>query len=148
VSAAVAGLVGREKTTEPRVQHEPLKFDRSVNRAKRGLMLTPLGSVIRLQYGKPLDRENRKINGRFPVFGANGEMDRSDRYYCHKPSIVIGRKGSAGELKLTEGKFWPLDVTYFVEFDDNRTDLKFLFYMLKTLNLTGLARGVKPGYQS
>ena len=109
------------------------------------MTLASLGSVIRLQYGKPLDCKDRKANGRFPVYGANGEKDRSDNFYCDKPSIIVGRKGSAGELRLTEDKFWPLDVTYFVEFDDRRNDLKFLFYLLSTMELTKLAKGVKPG---
>ena len=62
-----------------------------------------------------------------------------------KPSIVVGRKGSAGELNLTETKFWPLDVTYFVTFDESQYDLRFLYYLLTTLQLTKLAKGVKPG---
>jgi type I restriction enzyme S subunit len=88
---------------------------------------------------------NRKSDGLYPVYGANGEKDRSDKFYFDKPSIIVGRKGSAGELNLTEPRFWPLDVTYFVTFDDYQYDLKFLFYLLTTLELPSLAKGVKPG---
>lgn len=104
-----------------------------------------LGDILQLQYGKPLDDADRKPDGEFPVYGANGEKGRSDKFYCDKPSIVVGRKGSAGELNLTEPKFWPLDVTYFVTFDDCAYDLRFLYYLLSTLDLPGLAKGVKPG---
>ena len=89
--------------------------------------------------------DNRKANGRFPVYGANGEKDRTDKFYHDKPSIVVGRKGSAGEINLTENKFWPLDVTYFVTFDEQQYNLQFLYYLLVTLELTKLAKGVKPG---
>ena len=104
-----------------------------------------VGEFLRLEYGKPLDDEDRKPNGLYPVYGANGEKDRSDKFYFDKPSIIVGRKGSAGEINLTEEKFWPLDVTYFVTFDERQHDLRFLFYLLTTLGLPSLAKGVKPG---
>lgn len=105
----------------------------------------PLGEVLQLEYGKPLDASDRSPNGRWPVYGANGEKDRTDRWFHNKPSIVVGRKGSAGEVNLTEEKFWPLDVTYFVTFDEMNQDIRFLYYLLKTLELPRLAKGVKPG---
>src|SRR6202162_3839276 len=104
-----------------------------------------VGKVLQLEYGRPLDESDRKPDGRFPVYGANGEKDRTDRFYHDKPSIIVGRKGSAGEINLTEEKFWPLDVTYFVRFDEQQHDLRFLYYLLTTLELTKLAKGVKPG---
>ena len=55
------------------------------------------------------------------------------------------RKGSAGEITLTEPKFWALDVTYYVTFDEERYSLDFLYYLLKKLDLPSLATGVKPG---
>ncbi len=104
-----------------------------------------VGEILQLEYGKPLDESDRKLNGRFPVYGANGEKDRTDKFYHDKPSIIVGRKGSAGEINLTEKKFWPLDVTYFVTFNEQQHDLRFLYYLLTTLELTKLAKGVKPG---
>ncbi len=104
-----------------------------------------VGEIIRLEYGKPLEHSNRKLDGLYPVYGANGEKDRTDKFYHDKPSIIVGRKGSAGEVNLTEPKFWPLDVTYFVTFDEQRHDLRFLYYLLMTLDLPCLAKGVKPG---
>jgi type I restriction enzyme S subunit len=104
-----------------------------------------VGEILRLEYGKPLDAADRNPGGLYPVYGANGEKDRSDKFYFGKPSIIVGRKGSAGEVNLTEGKFWPLDVTYFVIFDEQQHELRFLYYLLTTLDLPSLAKGVKPG---
>jgi len=112
---------------------------------KKGWKKKSVGEVLRWEYGKPLDEVNRKPDGLYPVYGANGEKDRSDKFYFDKPSIIVGRKGSAGEINLTEPKFWPLDVTYFVTYDDRQHDLRFLFYLLTTLDLPSLAKGVKPG---
>jgi type I restriction enzyme S subunit len=80
-----------------------------------------LGDVLKLEYGKPLAQEKRNTNGKHPVFGANGIIARSDEYFYDKPSIIVGRKGSAGEINLVVEKFWPLDVTYFVTFDEKNT---------------------------
>lgn len=104
-----------------------------------------LGEIIKLEYGKPLPSEKRNPKGKFPVYGANGEKDRTDEYYYNNPSIIVGRKGSAGEINFTENKFWPLDVTYFVTYNEKKYNLKFLYHLLSTLNLPKLAKGVKPG---
>lgn len=104
-----------------------------------------LGEIIKLEYGKPLPQSGRKFGGRYPVYGANGIISRTDSSYVNHRSIIIGRKGSAGELNLTEDKFWPLDVTYFITFDENKYDLGFLYRLLTSLNLQKLAKGVKPG---
>lgn len=112
---------------------------------KAGWQKKKLGELIKLEYGKPLPDEKRKAGGKYPVYGANGEKDRTDEFYFDKPSIIVGRKGSAGEINLTEEKFWPLDVTYFVKFDEKEFHLKFLYSLLATLDLPKLAKGVKPG---
>lgn len=104
-----------------------------------------LGEIIKLEYGKPLPESERKSEGQYPVYGANGIKSRTDFSYVNHQSIIVGRKGSAGELNLTEEKFWPLDVTYFVTFDEKKYDLGFLYRLLASLNLPKLAKGVKPG---
>ncbi len=104
-----------------------------------------VGEVIKLEYGKPLDRADRKNNGKFAAYGANGIKDMTDRYYWDAPSIIVGRKGSAGELTRVDEPFWPLDVTYYVTHDNTETNLDYIFYMLDSLNLPSHARGVKPG---
>lgn len=112
---------------------------------KTGWETKKLGEVIQLEYGKPLDPAERNPHGRYPAYGANGVKARTDKFYRDNAGIVVGRKGSAGEITLTEEKFWPLDVTYFVEFDRQLHDLRFLYYLLLSLDLPSLAKGVKPG---
>jgi type I restriction enzyme, S subunit len=112
---------------------------------REGWEVKQLGDVLKLEYGKPLPQEDRDDNGAYPAYGANGVNCRSSKFFFGKESIIVGRKGSAGETTLTEEKFWPLDVTYFVTFDERRYDLIFLYHCLKSLQLTRLAKGVKPG---
>lgn len=104
-----------------------------------------LGEVIKLEYGKPLPSSKRMPGSAYPVYGANGVKDRTSDYYYDRPSIIVGRKGSAGEINLTEKRFWPLDVCYFVTLDDKKYDLIFIYHLLSNLELPKMAKGVKPG---
>ena len=98
-----------------------------------------------LHYGKALPLDQRNPNGAIPVYGANGVKDTADHHYAEGPSLIVGRKGSAGQVTRVDGPFWPLDVTYFTSHDQSRLDFSFLQYSLANLGLPKLARGVKPG---
>lgn len=104
-----------------------------------------LGDALKLEYGKPLEKTLRKEAGKYKAYGANGPLCNTDEAYYDEPSIIVGRKGSAGEITLVREPFWPLDVTYFVTYDKKKYDLDFLYYCLSMLNLPSMARGVKPG---
>ena len=105
----------------------------------------PLGEIIKLEYGKPLPREDRVEGGKYPAYGANGVKARTNKFYIDERGIIVGRKGSAGAVTLSDGPFWPLDVTYYVTFDKLKYDLKYIYWLLRTLDLPSLAVGVKPG---
>ena len=104
-----------------------------------------LGQILVLSYGKPLEAKDRDDKGSVPVYGANGVKSYSKKSLVAGPSIIVGRKGSAGELNFCDGPFWPLDVTYYVEHEEKETDLSFLHYLLSLMDLPSLAKGVKPG---
>lgn len=104
-----------------------------------------VGDILTLEYGKPLDKADRTQDGMFAAYGANGVKDRTDKFYWDQPSIIVGRKGSAGELTKVTDPFWPLDVTYYVVHDSSETNIDYIYSLLKSLDLTSFARGVKPG---
>ncbi len=103
-----------------------------------------LGEIIELHYGKGISKYDRKTNGKYPVYGANGELGRTDKYLVEGEAIIVGRKGSAGEVTRVSGKLWPADVTYYV-FGNKIIDIDFLFYFFKLFDLRRFAVGVKPG---
>ncbi|MBA4494005.1 restriction endonuclease subunit S [Paenactinomyces guangxiensis] len=103
-----------------------------------------LGDIIELLYGKPLPRNKRSGNG-YPVFGSNGIVGYHTDFLLEGPIIVIGRKGSHGEVNWFNESGWPIDTTYYVKTRKN-IDFKFLFYLLKNLNLKKLNRSTAiPG---
>ncbi len=104
-----------------------------------------LGDVCELLYGKALPTTERVGADGIPAFGANGIKTFAKKALYEKPSIIIGRKGSAGEINKVSMPFWALDVAYYVVHDENFIELSFLYYMLTLKNLPSMARGVKPG---
>ncbi len=107
--------------------------------------LVPLSEVFTLEYGKPLDKEFRKGDGAYQAYGANGPISPANKYLIEGPCIIVGRKGSAGEITFVENNAWPLDVTYYIKHNPEESDLRYLFYTLKSLNIKQFVRGVKPG---
>ena len=103
-----------------------------------------LGEVIELKYGRGISQNDRKPDGKYPVYGANGILDHTDKYLVEGVAIIVGRKGSAGEITKVSGKFWSSDVTYYVLAND-KIDIDYLFYFFQNINLKQFASGVKPG---
>ena len=68
---------------------------------------TPLGKVLRLEYGKALRADDRRTSGEFLVAGSNGPDGYHTKPLVHGPGIVVGRKGSAGKVAWYEKDFWP-----------------------------------------
>ncbi|HEY9363625.1 MAG TPA: restriction endonuclease subunit S, partial [Chitinophagaceae bacterium] len=97
-------------------------------------------SVARLEYGKPL-KESDRTKGEFPVMGSNGIVGYHNEALIKGPSIIVGRKGSAGAVVFVEKDSFPIDTTFYVTYDENLVDLKFFYYLLKKFNLPEIARG-------
>lgn len=104
-----------------------------------------LGEMCEFRYGKSLAAGSRD-GGEFRVYGSNGVVGRHSTALTDGPTIVIGRKGSFGEVAYSEAPCWPIDTTYYVDASATRADLKWLSYRLKGLGLTSLNRAAAiPG---
>ena len=109
-----------------------------------GWLVAPVGSQLKFHYGKAIKTIERLNEGPVPVFGSNGIVGYCETPLTQVPSIIVGRKGSAGALNLCNGPSWTTDVAYFVEAPIH-FDLRYLFTALHTLDLDSLGKGVKPG---
>ena len=107
--------------------------------------LIKLGKVISLEYGSAL-KEGDRIPGDYPVMGSNGVVGMHSEYLVEGPAIIVGRKGSAGEVTYIAESCFPIDTTFYVKLKGDLFDLKFLYLLLKQLRLQRLAlfKGV-PG---
>lgn len=103
-----------------------------------------LGDVLTFKYGKNLPRHSRE-DGSIPVYGSNGRVGSHSIPLVNGPAIIIGRKGSIGEVHFSTDACWPIDTTYFVdEFGDHFSE--FWFWYLRHLSLGQLDRATAiPG---
>jgi type I restriction enzyme S subunit len=97
-----------------------------------------LGRILSLEYGSALKECDRDSTGSVPVAGSNGIVGNHSEALVHGPGIVVGRKGSAGEVTWLDSGFWPIDTTYYVEVHAP-CELRWVYYLLKFLNLKSLS---------
>lgn len=103
-----------------------------------------LGALIEAKYGKGLPQSKRK-GGEVPVYGSNGIVGWHDNAVTSGPTIIIGRKGSSGEVNFSEVPCWPIDTTYYID-APGPFRIEFLDLMLRSLRLTQLDRSTAiPG---
>jgi len=104
-----------------------------------------LGEVCEFKYGKSLPELSRK-RGDVPVFGSNGIIGYHNEAITEDTTIIVGRKGSFGEVRLSLVPCWPIDTTYYIDETATNADLRWLSYRLAALDLTRLNRAAAvPG---
>jgi len=91
---------------------------------------------LTLEYGKSQTKKNRK-KGKIPVYGSSGVDGYHNDALVQNPCLVIGRKGSVGEIHCVHEPCWPIDTTYFLN-EHPMYELQFLFYLLKHMRLNQL----------
>ena len=103
-----------------------------------------LGELFTLQYGASLPKAKRR-SGNILVYGSAGVVDCHNEPLVPQRSIVIGRKGSVGTVYLTDGPFFAIDTTFYIE-PKIKFDWVWLKELLISLDLKALneATGV-PG---
>lgn len=96
-------------------------------------MNATIGEYCPFIYGKSLP-QTKRLKGDIPVYGSNGIVDFHNKYCVTPYGVIIGRKGSVGAIHLSEKPFWVIDTAFYVIKDD-LDELRFSYYLLKTLNL-------------
>lgn len=104
-----------------------------------------LGEVCELAYGESLPTHSR-VTGEVPVYGSNGIIGWHSQAVTNGPAVVIGRKGSIGEVHYSPVPCWPIDTTYYVDQPKVECDLVWLAFWLRALKLTELNKAAAiPG---
>ena len=107
--------------------------------------LTRLGDICEFKYGKSLP-ETARAGGDISVFGSNGVVGAHNSALTEGPTIVIGRKGSHGEVNFSPASCWPIDTTYYVDRSATKADIRWLFHRLCGAGLNQMNRAAAvPG---
>jgi type I restriction enzyme S subunit len=93
--------------------------------------------IAYLQYGDNLPQDDRN-EGEIPVYGSNGIVGTHNENNTVGNTIIVGRKGSAGALNFSPSGTFVIDTAFYIDENNSRCNIKWLYYLLQQLNLTHL----------
>ena len=93
-----------------------------------------VGQVCTVMYGKGLAKKQRVETGQVGIYGSAGLVGYHNRALVEERVIVVGRKGNAGSVWLTQGPSWPIDTTYYLQLSRGLS-ASFLALQLQGLDL-------------
>jgi len=89
--------------------------------------ITQIGEIANVKYGKSLPDSD----GEIPAVGSSGIYDEIGDSLIQRDTIVIGRKGSAGDAYLVREGCWPSDTTFYLtDLDSDLVNIEFLHYYM------------------
>lgn len=98
----------------------------------------PLEKIAKIKHGKDW---KKLASGDIPVYGSGGIMGYVDTYSYDKPTVLIPRKGTITNLFYVDSAFWNVDTIYYTEIDETKILPKYLYYVIKTIDLMSLDTG-------
>ena len=98
------------------------------------LVETTLGEIFELKYGKGLPKESR-LDGNIHVYGSNGIVGNHDSSITDGETIILGRKGSVGEVHYSARQCWPIDTTYYIDNFHGGIPACYWYHFLKSISL-------------
>lgn len=97
-----------------------------------------LGDIVNLEYGRALKESDRR-GGDVPVFGSAGIVGWHDEPLVDQaPTIIVGRKGTAGTVHWSDAAAWPIDTAYWVRLKQD-ADPRFLYLLLTHVDLASIS---------
>lgn len=102
-----------------------------------GWKMGKLNDTLEIKYGK--DHKHLE-DGVIPVYGSGGIMRYVNKSLYEKESILIPRKGTLTNLFYINKPFWSVDTMFYTKIK-SEIDCKYLFYVLKSLNLSSMNVG-------
>lgn len=105
-----------------------------------------LGEICKLEYGNNLTDKMRK-GGHVPVYGSAGIVGWHDTPLTRSATLIVGRKGSVGNVFYSPIPCFPIDTTYYVQETECKEDLRWLelflsYYDLRQLNMATAVPGL------
>jgi type I restriction enzyme, S subunit len=89
--------------------------------------------LANVKYGKAKPKDL----GVIPVIGSGGVYGFTIAPSITFPTIVIGRKGTAGMAWLCKDPCWPSDTTFYLDWKERPFDIRFIYHCLQHRPLSG-----------
>lgn len=98
-----------------------------------------LGDIVAITTGKGSTKANLSEYGKYPLYGANGIMGRSQSYLLNEKVIVTGRVGTLGVVRAVVDKAWFSDNVIIMKPDPSI--FGYVFYVVCGIDYVSLNRG-------
>lgn len=98
-----------------------------------------LKHICRFAYGNALSQDVR-CDGLVPVYGSNGIVGVHNFPNTKAPVVIVGRKGSFGKVSYSEKPVFVIDTAYFIDRNTTTYPLRWVYYMLQTLELDAVSK--------
>ena len=92
-----------------------------------GVEYKRLDSIVRIRNGRDYKAFPA---GDIPVYGSGGIMTYINTYAYDKPSVLIPRKGSLGNILYVDNPFWTVDTMFYTEIDSSQIKPRYLYHIL------------------
>jgi type I restriction enzyme S subunit len=92
-----------------------------------------LKEFAKVEYGK----SNPRTDGKIPLVGSSGVFGRVAKALIESPTIVIGRKGTAGAVWDIESPSWPSDTSFYLIYKNYGIVQKYLYSFMSLNKLSG-----------
>lgn len=122
-----------EKVFREGLHGEELK-ETEIGKIPKGWEVVSVGEVAEVKYGKAKPKNDNY--GKIPVIGSGGIYSYTSKPLISEPTIIIGRKGTAGKVWLILQPCYPSDTTFYLKIN-REIDISFLFYYLLLIDLSG-----------
>jgi len=98
-----------------------------------------LGDIVAITTGKGSNKANLSEYGKYPLYGANGIMGRSQSYLLNEKVIITGRVGTLGVVRAVVDEAWFSDNVIIMKPDPSI--FGYVFYVVCGIDYTSLNRG-------
>lgn len=98
-----------------------------------------VGDILTLQRGFDITKKDQRA-GAIPVVSSGGIKSFHDEFKASAPGVIVGRKGSIGNVHFVDENYWPHDTTLWVK-DFKGNNARLVYYLLKGLRLNELDTG-------
>lgn len=100
------------------------------------------GELISLEYGKPV-KDKAKIDGKYPVYGTNGQIGTSDLPpLCSHASFILGRKGAYRGVHYSSTPFSVIDTAFYAEnLRPELLNIEWAYYKFLTYDINSMDSG-------
>jgi type I restriction enzyme S subunit len=135
--AALLGALDDKIAVNDQVIHKSCSLAEAIyiRTQQRSSIVTTMGEVLELRYGKALPTVMR-VDGPVPVYGSGGVSGFHTESLVSGPGIIVGRKGSVGAVYWSERDFFPIDTTFYVEPRRPGLPMEYAYFMLRAAGLS------------